>query len=142
VPAPASFSYAVIRVVPRVEREEFVNAGVILHCPERGYLGAQVDLDPARLVQLHPEVDLAAVQRHLDLFAPLCSGDAAAGPLAKLSLSERFHWMVAPRSTIVQVSPVHTGITQDPRSQLAHLVDVLVRPPTTTPSGTGPAPRR
>jgi hypothetical protein len=129
MPVAASFSYAVIRVVPRVEREEFVNAGVVLHCPEMGYLGAQVLLDPRRLLQLHPEVDLATVQRHLDLFVPFCAGDAAAGPLAKLTLSERFHWVVAPRSTIVQVSPVHTGLTRDPEAELAHLVEVLVRPP-------------
>jgi hypothetical protein len=129
MPAPASFSYAVIRVVPRVDREEFVNAGVVLHCPERAYLGAQVALDPARLLQLAPDVDLDAVQRHLDLFAPLCAGDPAAGPLAKLSLSERFHWVVAPRSTIVQISAVHTGITQDPGAQLGHLLEILVRTP-------------
>jgi hypothetical protein len=127
MPAPASFSYAVIRVVPRVDREEFINAGVVLHCPGRGYLGAQVALDAQRLHHLFPGVDLPAVQRHLALFAPLCAGDAAAGPLAKLSLSERFHWMVAPRSTIVQISPVHAGVTDDPAALLAHLVDVLVR---------------
>jgi hypothetical protein len=127
MPAPASFSYAVIRVVPRVDREEFINAGVVLHCPGRGYLGAQVALDARRLHHLFPGVDLPAVQRHLALFAPLCAGDAAAGPLAKLSLSERFHWMVAPRSTIVQISPVHAGVTDDPAALLAHLVDVLVR---------------
>jgi hypothetical protein len=128
MPAPASFSYAVIRVVPRVDREEFINAGVVLHCPARGYLGAQVALDEGRLCQLFPDVDLPTVKRHLALFAPLCAGEAAAGPLAKLSLSERFHWVVAPRSTIVQISPVHTGLTEDPAGQLAHLVDVLVRP--------------
>lgn len=129
MPAPASFSYAVIRVVPRVDREEFINAGVVLHCPAKGYLDAQVALDPARLLHLFPGVDLAAVQRHLDLFAPLCAGAATAGPLAKLSLSERFHWVVAPRSTIVQISPVHSGLTDDPAAQLEHLLDVLVRPP-------------
>ena len=127
MPAPASFSYAVIRVVPRVDREEFVNAGVVLHCPGKAYLGAQVALDAQRLRHLFPGVDLPAVQRHLALFAPLCAGDAAAGPLAQLSLSEPFHWMVAPRSTIVQISPVHTGVTDDPAALLAHLVDVLVR---------------
>ena len=134
MPAPASFSYAVIRVVPRVERGEFINAGVVLHCPGRGFLGAQVALDVDRLLQLYPHVDVAAVQRHLDLFVPLCAGDAAAGPLAQLSLSERFHWVVAPRSTIVQISPVHTGLTDDPPAQLAHLVDELVRPPGATPA--------
>jgi hypothetical protein len=133
MPAPASFSYAVIRVVPRVDREEFINAGVVLHCPARGYLGAQVALDPGRLRQLFAGVDLGAVQRHLDLFAPLCAGDAAAGPLASLSQSERFHWVVAPRSTIVQISAVHSGLTEDPAAQLAHLMDVLVRPGTPRP---------
>ena len=132
MPERVSYSYAVIRVVPRVEREEFVNAGVVLHCPAKSYLGAHVALDADRLLQLYPQIDLGAVQRHLDLFAPLCAGDAAAGPLAKLSLSERFHWVVAPRSTIVQISPVHTGLTADPHAQLAHLVDSLVRPAGTT----------
>ena len=133
MPAPVSFSYAVIRVVPRVDREEFINAGVVLHCPERAYLGAGVVFDPARLLHLFPEADVATIRRHLDLFAPLCAGEAAAGPLAKLSLSERFHCLVSPRSTIVQVSPVHTGLTNDPEAELAHLVDVLARPPDGSP---------
>jgi hypothetical protein len=131
MPAPASFSYAVIRVVPRVDREEFINAGVVLHCPGKGYLAAEVALDSERLRRLFPDIDLASVERHLALFVPLCAGDATAGPLAKLSQSERFHWVVAPRSTIVQISPVHSGLTLDPAGQLAHLVDVLVRPPGT-----------
>ena len=130
--ARVSYSYAVIRVVPRVEREEFVNAGVVLHCPARRYLGARVVLDRQRLLLLFPEVDLDTVERHLRLFDPLCAGDAAAGPLAQLSVSERFHWAVAPRSTIVQISPVHAGLTDDPAAELEHLVDVLVRPPAAT----------
>jgi hypothetical protein len=135
MPARVSYSYAVIRVVPRVEREEFLNAGVVLHCPARRYLGARVALDEQRLLQLFPEVDLDTVERHLRLFDSLCAGEAAAGPLAKLSASERFHWAVAPRSTIVQISPVHAGLTHDPAAELEHLVDVLVR----APAGSGAA---
>jgi hypothetical protein len=142
MPARASFSYAIIRVVPRVDRGEFVNAGVVLHCPERGYLGAVVALDPARALQLFPDVDLPAIERHLALFAPLSAGDPGVGPLAQLSLSERFHWMVAPRSTIVQISPVHTGLTDDPPATLAHLVDLLVRPPAPPLTGSSGAGSR
>jgi hypothetical protein len=127
VPARTSFSYAVIRVVPRVERQEFVNAGVVLHCPERRYLGADMALDEARLLAAFPGVDLEAVNSHLRVICQLCAGDPAAGPLAALPASERFHWVVAPRSTIVQPSEVHAGLTDDPAAALAHLVDSMVR---------------
>lgn len=126
MPARVSFNYALIRVVPRVEREEFLNAGVILHCPEQRYLGAAVAFDHARLRLLHPDADLDLIDRHLRLFVPLCAGETAAGPLAAMPLSERFHWAVAPRSTIVQISPVHAGLTEDPAAELAHLLTTLI----------------
>jgi hypothetical protein len=125
---PASvFDYAVIRVVPRVEREEFVNVGVVLHSPERAFLGALLAVDRDRLRALSPELDLALVERHLQLLVDLCAGGPGAGPLAALSTSERFHWIVAARSTVVQTSPVHAGISDDPAAALAHLLATTVR---------------
>jgi hypothetical protein len=106
----ASFDYALLRVVPRVERQEFINAGVVVFCPERRYLGARIRLDEERLKALWPEIEAALVQQHLEAVERICAGDAAAGPIAKLSLRERFHWVTSPRSTIIQPSPVHTGV--------------------------------
>src|SRR5262245_11844709 len=109
VPALSSFDYAVVRVVPRVEREEFLNAGVILFCLERRYLGARVHVDENRLLTLWPEADVDAIRLHLEAFEKICRGSPDAGPIAKLAQRERFHWLAAPRSTVIQVSPVHTG---------------------------------
>jgi hypothetical protein len=108
--APASFDYALLRVVPRVERQEFINAGVVVYCPEKRYLAARIRFDAARLKALWPEADLALVEKHLEAVERICAGDAAAGPIAKLSQRERFHWLTSPRSTIIQPSPVHTGV--------------------------------
>jgi len=108
--APASFDYALLRVVPRVERQEFINAGVVVYCRERRYLAARIRLDAARLKSLWPEVDPALVAQHLEAVERICAGDESAGPIAKLSQGERFHWLTSPRSTIIQPSPVHTGV--------------------------------
>ncbi len=129
MPAPSSYDYAVIRVVPRVEREEFINVGVILSCPARDFLEARLELDEARLRALDPWADMAAIRTHLSSFPAICAGGAAAGPIGRMSRRERFHWLVAPRSTIIQVSPVHTGRCADPRDTLEHLLDAMVRPP-------------
>jgi Protein of unknown function (DUF3037) len=110
---PASFDYTVIRVVPRVERQEFINAGVVVFCPEKRYLAARIHLDEQRLRALWPEVDVDIVRAHLEAFPLICAGDASAGPIAQLSQRERFHWLSAPRSTIIQPSPVHTGVCDD-----------------------------
>ncbi|MGB8931898.1 MAG: DUF3037 domain-containing protein [Anaeromyxobacteraceae bacterium] len=118
MPARGSYDYAVLRVVPRVEREEFVNAGVILFCLERDFLGARVALDHARLRALFPGADLPLIEEHLAAVPRICEGGASAGPIGKLTRRERFHWLVAPRSTIVQVSPVHTGLCDDPARAL------------------------
>ncbi|HUH63750.1 MAG TPA: DUF3037 domain-containing protein [Terracidiphilus sp.] len=118
----ASYDYAVIRIVPRVEREEFINAGVIVFCPEKRYLAARVSLDEARLRALWPEADIEMVREHLAAIERICAGDPAAGPIAALSQRERFHWLVAARSTVIQPSPVHTGIcdrTDDLLNRLA-----------------------
>jgi hypothetical protein len=114
VPARSSFDYAIVRVVPRVERQEFLNAGVILFCLERDFLKARVEVNEARLKALWPEVDVDLVRHHLEAIPKICAGLPEAGPIARLSLRERFHWLVAPRSTIIQVSPVHTGLCAAP----------------------------
>ena len=112
MPAPSSFDYAVVRVVPRVERGEFINAGVILFCLERDFLAARVEVDEARLRALWPEIDLELVRQHLEAIPRICAGSPDGGPIARLSLRERFHWLVAPRSTMLQVSPVHAGLCE------------------------------
>ena len=113
MPVPSSFDYAVVRVVPRVERGEFINAGVIVFCLERRFLAARVRVDEARLKALWPEIDVELVRRHLEAIPKIAAGDPAAGPIARLSLRERFHWLVSPRSTIIQVSEVHTGLCEE-----------------------------
>jgi hypothetical protein len=126
VPPPSPFQYAIVRVVPRVERGECANAGVVLFCRPRRFLAARVALDAARVRALAPEADLTALQGHLDAFARIAAGDPDAGPMAALPPSERFHWLVAPSSTVIQCSPVHTGLTDDPAGELERLVARLV----------------
>ncbi len=127
--APSSFDYAVVRVVPRVEREEFINAGVILYCLSRGFLGARVELDEARLKALAPEADVALVRSHLESIPRICAGGRGAGPIGRLSQKERFHWLVAPRSTLLQTGPVHSGLCEEPTAALEHLMQRMVRLP-------------
>jgi DUF3037 family protein len=127
VHATRSYDYAVIRVVPRVERQEFVNAGVIVWCRELEHLEARAELDAARLRALDASADLDAVHRHLASIVRICAGGDAAGELGRLSKRERFDWLVAPRSTIIQTSPVHTGRCADIPSVLEHLLTTMVR---------------
>ncbi|HUB29642.1 MAG TPA: DUF3037 domain-containing protein [Terracidiphilus sp.] len=108
--ALASFDYTIVRVVPRVERQEFINAGVIAFCLEKKYLAARIHLDRNRLCAIASDTDLDLVTQHLAAIARICEGDPEAGPVARLSQRERFHWLVSPRSTIIQTSPVHTGV--------------------------------
>ncbi len=130
MPGPrSSYDYAVLRVVPRVDREEFVNAGVILFCLEKDFLGARVALDRARVTVLHPEADLALIAEHLAAIPRICAGGAEAGPIGRLSQRERFHWLVAPRSTVVQVSPVHAGLCDDPARALDAVFERMVAVP-------------
>jgi hypothetical protein len=110
VPAPASFDYAILRVVPRVERQEFINAGVVVFCLERRYLAARIHLNVERVKALWPATEIELARDHLDAVKRICEGDPDAGPIAKLSQRERFHWIISPRSTIIQPSPVHTGV--------------------------------
>ncbi|RPE79945.1 DUF3037 domain-containing protein [Vulcaniibacterium tengchongense] len=127
--APDVYDYAVIRVVPRVEREEFVNAGVILSCPAARYLRARVELDEARLRALDPAVDLEAVRRHLRALEAICAGGPGSGPIGRLPPRARFHWLTARRSSVLQTSAVHLGRCRDPDAALEHLLARMVRPP-------------
>lgn len=123
------FQYAVIRVVPCLEREEFLNVGVIVFCRTRRYLAARVHLDMARLDALAPGRDWEDVGEHLEARARVAAGDADAGPIAALPQSERFHWLVAPSSTTIQTSAVHSGLCDEPAAMLDHLMGRLVEAP-------------
>ncbi len=126
--APRSpYQYAVIRVVPRVERGEAMNVGVILLCRPHRFLAARIELDATRLEGFAPDLKPAAVRPHLDAIERIAAGDPSAGPIARLGPAERFHWLVSPASTIIQPSAVHTGLTDDPAAELEHLVTTLVR---------------
>jgi hypothetical protein len=129
VRALSSFDYAIIRVVPRVEREEFLNAGVLLFCLERDFLAARIEVNGPRLLALWPETDLQLVRQHLEAFPRICAGRPEGGPIARLSLRERFHWLAAPRSTIIQVSPVHAGLCESPERALDGLFRQMVLVP-------------
>jgi len=118
---PASFDYAIVRVVPRVERQEFINAGIIAFCLEQKFLAARVRLDEVRLKALWPDTDIALVHDHLSAIERVCAGDAAAGPIAMLSQRERFHWLVSARSTMIQTSPVHSGLCDNTEGILDQL---------------------
>jgi hypothetical protein len=135
VPAEYTYDYAIIRLVPRVERGERINAGVILSCPDAEFLEAQVELDVAALLALDPAADVDVFRATLALFPLVCRGGPGAGPIGALPPRARFRWLVSPRSTIVQVSAVHTGRTSDPAASLTHLMATVVRRPTVATRG-------
>ena len=128
MPERSSYDYAIIRVVPRVERGECINVGVILFSRPRAFLGVLLHLDEARLLALAPEIDLGMVREQLRLISLIGAGEREAGSLARMSMSERFHWLVSPRSTIIQTSPVHGGLCDDPEAALEHLLLNMVLP--------------
>jgi DUF3037 family protein len=128
VPALCSYDYAVIRVVPRVEREEFVNVGVILSCPIHDFLEARIAYDPQRLRAFDAGLDVEALDSHLQSIPVICRGGPAAHAIGRLTQRERFHWLVAPRSTVIQTSAVHSGSSADPAAALEHLVRTMVHP--------------
>src|SRR5215831_5226566 len=128
VPEHFQYDYAIFRVVPRVEREEFVNVGVIVSCPAKGFLEALVELDEQRVLSLDSSLDIESIKAHLATIPAICAGGAEAGPIGQLSQRERFHWLVSPRSTTVQTSPVHTGQCKDPQEVLEQLIKTMVRP--------------
>lgn len=117
-----TYDYAYIRIVPRVEKEEFINAGVILFCRTKRFLGAATRLDEARLAALAPQLELDAVRQQLEIIVAMSKG---AGPVAAAGRAETFHWLVAPHSTVIQCSPVHSGLCDDPQAALEHLVNKL-----------------
>jgi Protein of unknown function (DUF3037) len=124
--APNSYDYALIRLVPSVERGECLNVGVILFCRTLGFLGARIHLNATRALALSPDLDLAAIQQQLDTMLLICKGGPEAGDLGKMSQSERFQWLVSPRSTVIQISPVHEGVGDDPEAALEHLLKTMV----------------
>jgi hypothetical protein len=124
--ADKSYDYAIVRVVPRVDRGEFINTGVILFCSELAFLDACISLNEPRLIALAPDVDIESVRSHLEMIPVMAAGGSEAGPIGRLTQRERFHWLVSPRSTIVQISPVHAGRTSDPEATLLHLVKKMV----------------
>ena len=125
--AEHTYDYAIIRLVPRVERGELINVGVILSCPSAGFLEARIELDAARLLALDPELDVDAARANLEIIPRVCHGGAEAGEIGALPQRSRFHWLVSPRSTIIQFSPVHTGRTGDPAKALERLLETMVR---------------
>jgi hypothetical protein len=123
-----SYDYAVIRVVPRVDREEFLNVGIIVSCPAKDFLEARIELDESRLLAFDPTLDIEAIRLYLASIPRICAGGPDAGPIGQLSQRERFHWLVAPRSTIIQTSRVHTGRCTDPDPVSERLLERMVRP--------------
>ena len=124
-----TYDYAIVRVVPKVERAEFVNVGVIVSCPERDLLLAKIEIDERRLMSLDPTLDLESVRTHLAAIPTICAGGEQAGPIGRLSARERFHWLVAQRSTIIQTSPTHTGSACDLEAVVERLLQTMVRQP-------------
>lgn len=122
-----TYDYAIVRVVPRVDRGEQVNVGVVLSCPSRDFLEARIELDDRRVLALDPGLDLEALRAHLEVIPRICRGGPDAGPVGALPQRNRFHWLVAPRSTVIQMSSVHTGRTTDPAGCLERLMATMVR---------------
>lgn len=129
MPERRDFQYTILRIVPRIERGERINVGVVVYCPQRRFLGIRIGLDPGRLRALAPDLDPAAVEPHLEAIAAVVAGEPSAGPLAEMPPSDRFGWAAAKSSTVIQPSEVHTGMTGDPQATLEHLFTSLVRVP-------------
>ena len=129
MPDHYTYEYAIIRVVPRVEREEFINVGVIILCAAEKFIEARIELDEERLMAIDSTLDVESIRTHLASISAICNGGEQAGPIGLLTPSERFHWLVAPRSTIIQTSPVHTGRCKDLAAVLERLLDTMVRQP-------------
>lgn len=121
------FEYAVIRVVPRVEREEFVNVGVIIYCPTKSFLAVEFEINEQKLRAFSPDLEIAEIEKHLRAFEKISEGGEEAGAIGKLPAGARFRWLTAPRSTIVQTSPIHTGLCEDAETALNRLLDLMVR---------------
>jgi hypothetical protein len=126
MPTLAAFEYAVIRIVPRVEREEFINVGVILYARTKRFLGVKLAVNEARLRAFAPDLDVESVITHLNIFPRIAAGGKDSGPIGELTLPERFYWLVAPRSTVIQCSPVHSGLCANPETALERLLERMV----------------
>lgn len=120
------YEYAVIRVVPRVEKEEFLNVGVIMSCPEIDFLEARIKLDEERLKAFDRDLDIEIIRMHLSTIPEICKGEANSGSIGKLTKRERFRWLTSPKSTIIQMSPVHSGYCKDPSKEIEHLLEKMV----------------
>jgi hypothetical protein len=127
MPTEHTYDYAIVRLVPRVERGERINVGVIMACADVEFLGCRIHLDRSRVLALDPHIDLDAVERSLATIAAVCGGGAESGPIGELTWRERFRWLTSPRSTMIQLSPVHTGRTTDPAATLDRLLDTIVK---------------
>jgi hypothetical protein len=121
------YDYAVIRVVPKVDREEFINTGVILSCEEKEFLEAKMEIDEKRIKALDPDFDIETARIHLDAIHAICKGGKYAGAIGESSQRQRFHWLTSPKSTIIQTSSVHSGYCKDPAEALNHLFETMVR---------------
>ena len=128
MPDLCTFDYAIVRVVPRVERQEFINTGVLLFCSAHRFLQARIELDVQRLQAFAPHVDATLVDEYLNTVQRVCAGGADSGPIGQMEQRARFHWLVAPRSTIIQTSPVHSGLCHEPEAALEQLLNKTVRP--------------
>ncbi|MEU4744857.1 DUF3037 domain-containing protein [Actinosynnema sp. NPDC023658] len=126
---PHVFEYALLRAVPRQERGESVNVGVLVYCKELDFLGARVHVDERRVLALDPFLDVEVLRANLEHLGLSCDGSPTAGPVSRTSAGQRFRWLTAPRSTIIQTSPAHTGLTDDPEAELDRLLAALVLPP-------------
>jgi hypothetical protein len=127
VPVSSSYDYAVVRIVPSVERGECMNVGVILFCRTRRFLGARIELNEERVRAFAPDIDMALIKQQLAHLVQVSEGKDQSGPIGQLSQSERFHWLVSPRSTVIQVSAAHSGLSDDPETALDKLVNKMVR---------------
>lgn len=134
MPVASAFEYTVVRIVPEIVREEFINAGVIVYCRQRRFLAARIRLDEARLRALDPAADLPALRAELELIPCICAGGLAAGPIGALTQPERFRWLASPRNTVLQVSPVHVGLCEEPEKVLEKLFAELVLSSTPEPA--------
>lgn len=127
MPAECAYDYAIVRVVPRVDRGEMINVGIILSCPDSDFIAARIEVDDTRLLALDPSLDIVTIRAHLETIPAICDGRPDAGPIAALPARQRFYWLVSPRSTVIQVSPVHTGRAADPVAALERLMDRMIR---------------
>lgn len=141
MPASCPYDYAIVRIVPRVERGEMINVGIIVSCPDSDFIAARIEVDEQRLLALDPGLDIATIRAHLATIPAICEGKPDAGPIAALPARQRFYWLVSPRSTVIQVSPVHTGRTADPTAALEKLMESMVRVPRADSASPPPRPR-